>query len=441
MPSSHSSLALGLGIIGLEFAAAVTVFVSSTLLPVIAADLHARDRLGLLIAGSTLGMFVSMPLSGRAIRAFSATQVLGGGLVLSIGGTAMASLADGPVVFAVGRAIAGFASGLLAVFGLSAAIRHLSDDVRVRVIAATAAMWILPALVGPPITLGLNAIVGWRWTLLLPLPFVVVGRVLVARATRDDPGEQDIRHTSWNALLVPVGVGLMVVAADRPLAIVVGTVIALIGFAALVPRGTLRARVGAPAGVAALTLFGLGFFGADGLVTVLFTDGFGTDLRAAGLALSAAPLAWSLSTPLVPRLRTRGLLPSTALCLAVTGLCVLALAVAVATGAPYPLVILAWAVAGVGVGLAYPTLYLAASTPPEGTGATELAAAVITAESFGALLGGSAGSTVLTLTGLGHAARVQGLTIAYAGFGVVVLLAAVLATRLAPARPPTEQSA
>lgn len=43
-------LFLAVGIVALEFAAAVTGFVASSLLPIVAADLDARNDLGLLIA-------------------------------------------------------------------------------------------------------------------------------------------------------------------------------------------------------------------------------------------------------------------------------------------------------------------------------------------------------------------------------------------------------
>jgi hypothetical protein len=80
-------------------------------------------------------------------------------------------------VFAVGQ----FASGLLATFGIGSAIQHLDEALRVRVVAASSAMWILPALVGPPGTLTLEHLFGRRWTLLVPVPVVVIGRLLIVR--------------------------------------------------------------------------------------------------------------------------------------------------------------------------------------------------------------------------------------------------------------------
>lgn len=76
-------------------------------------------------------------------------------------------------MFALGQFTSGLAGGLLAVFGISSAIRHLDERLRIRVVAASSAMWIVPALAGPAATLGLEHLVGWRWILLVPVPFVL----------------------------------------------------------------------------------------------------------------------------------------------------------------------------------------------------------------------------------------------------------------------------
>ena len=99
-----------------------------------------------------------------------------------VGGAVGAAAAPDGRVFAAGRLVGGLGGGLLAVFGISAVIRHLDEHLRVRVVAASSAMWIVPAFVGPPGTLALAHAVGWRWTLLAPVPIVLAGRVLVVRA-------------------------------------------------------------------------------------------------------------------------------------------------------------------------------------------------------------------------------------------------------------------
>jgi hypothetical protein len=160
-----------------------------------------------------------------------------------------------------------------------------------------------------------------------------------------------------------------------------------------------------------MLLFGTGWFGADGLVTVLFTDGYGTSVGRAAIVLSAAPLAWAVTSLAVPR----KVPPAVGLALAAAGVAV------VAASASYGLGLVAWTLAGVGIGLAYPGLYLRCT--PAGGPPAALATAVITAEGFGALLGSAAGGVL---------ASTAGLTPAYAAFAAVLVLAALVATRSAP---------
>jgi hypothetical protein len=207
----------------------------------------------------------------------------------------------------------------------------------------------------------------------------------------------------------------LLLAARSPVLLAAGAAVALAGVAGLLPAGTARLRSGAPAALAAMLLFGTGWFGADGLVTVLFTDGYGTSVGRAAIVLSAAPLAWAVTSLAVPRTVP----PAVGLALAAAGVAV------VAASASYGLGLAAWTLAGAGIGLAYPGLYLRCT--PAGGPATLLATAVITAEGFGALLGSAAGGVL---------ASTAGLTPAYAAFAAVLVLAALVATRSAPKPAP-----
>lgn len=402
----------------LEFAAAVTSFVASTLLPLVAVDLDARNRLALLIAGSTLGLFVALPLAGRVLGRLGTRGTLTAGIVAYVGGLVLSASAQTAWMFALGQLFSGLAGGLLAVFGVSSAIRHLDERARIRVVAASSAMWILPALAGPAGTLGLAHLVGWRWTLLVPVPFVLCGRLLIVRSVRDDPPDRSAQRPLGRTLLVPLGAaGVVLSMGWWPLAIA-GAGVALAGMITILPKGTARLRPGTPAALGALVLFAVGYFGADSLITVLLTTGFGLGLGQAVIILSAAPLAWGTTSLLATRFGNRRRFP-------VIGLTMTALGTAVtALGGSFVVALVAWAVAGIGVGLAYPGLYIRASTA--GTGgftAAELATAVITAESTGQLLGRAIGGT------LSSADNAGGLPASYLLFAVALLAAAGAASR------------
>ncbi|MEV4146045.1 MFS transporter [Amycolatopsis sp. NPDC049691] len=400
---------LAAGIVALEFAAAVTSFVASTLLPLVAGDLKAEDRLGLLIAGSTLGLFVALPLASRVLAKLGTRATLAAGMLAYVGGLVVAATSGSAWTFALGQLATGLASGLLAVFGVSSAIRHLDDRLRVKVVAASSAMWILPALAGPAVTLGLAHLVGWRWTLLLPVPFVLFGRLLVVRAAADEP--EPSPRPLGRTLLVPLGAAGVVLSEGWWPAALAGAVVAVAGMVAILPAGTARLRRGTPAALAAMVLFAVGYFGADSLITVLLTKGFHVGLGQAAIVLSAAPLAWAVTS-----LLARRHFPATGLGLTALGTAVLAIG-----GGPFPVVLAAWTVAGIGVGLAYPALYIRASTPgSSGLTATELATAVITAECVGQLLGRAIG---------GALSSAGGLFASYAVFAVALTAAAVVSRR------------
>lgn len=418
-------LFLAVGIVALEFAAAVTSFVASTLLPIVAGDLDARSRLGLLIAGSTLGLFVALPLASRVLRRLGTRGTLAAGLLAYIGGLVLAATAQTAWMFALGQFSNGLASGLLAVFGVSTAIQHLDERLRIRVVAASSAMWIAPALVGPAATLGLEHLVGWRWTLLVPVPFVLLGRLLVVRAVRDDPPDHSAPRPLGRTLLIPLGAACVVLSIGRwPLAII-GATIALVGMITILPVGTARLRPGTPAALGAMVLFAVGYFGADSLITVLLTIGFQLSLGQAAIVLSAAPLGWGIMSLLATRFtstQNKRRFPTAGLSLTALGTAVLAVELAV--GGSFVVALVAWAVAGIGVGLAYPGLYIRATTAgASGFTAAELATAVITAECTGQLLGRAVGGTLSSANNTG------GLFASYLLFAITLIASAGAASR------------
>lgn len=422
--------ALGAGIVMLELAAAVSALVASTLLPVVARDLGAEAQLAVLVSGAEVGLFAAMAAAPRVLARFGGRATATVGLVLSVVGAAWSAVAGGAWSFAGGRVVAGFAGGLLAVFGVSSAIEHLTERIRVRVIAASSAMWILPGLVGPTATVLLEHLVGWRWALLGPVPIALVGRVMVLRAAPPVrvPAQ---RRPARRILLVPVGVTAFVALAEAGwwLPSAASVAVAAVGFAALMPPGTLLLRRGAPAALAAMTLFGFGYFGAGSLVTIAFTSGLGASLAEAGWALGGAPVAWAVVTLAIPRLRDRGLAPGPAVGLAVAAAGVAVTAALLHGQSTYLPALVVWVVVGAGVGAAYPTLYLRATSPDGTADATTLAAAVITTESFGALVGGAAGGALLSALRVPGVPTSTALALTYTGFALVLAVAAVAAVR------------
>lgn len=430
--TGRSAVVFGVGVVVLEFAAAVATLVVTTLLPVVARDLDAADQLAVLVSGSAVGLFTAMAVAAAILDRVGGRLALAIGLAMTLVGGAWTVTAGSAWSFAGGRFVTGFAAGLLAVFGVAAAIKHLDERIRLRVIAASTAMWIVPGLIGPTATVGLEHLVGWRWSILLPIPIVLLGRLLVVRtAPRSESAVRGTSRPVRRTLLVPLGVAGFVALTEAGLWTVAlpALGLAVVGFAALMPSGTLRLRRGSPSALAGLTLFGAGYFGATSLVTLALTDGLGASLAQAGWALGAAPVAWALTTLAIPKLRDRGRAPGPAVGFAATTLGVVATGFLLLTGAPYPLALIAWTAVGAGVGGAYPVLYLRATTPDRSTDANALASAVITTESFGGLVGSAAGGAVISATLGGGVSSGTGYGLVYLGFAAVLGLATVAAAR------------
>lgn len=393
--TGREATVLGASVVLLEFMAAVTTFVAATLLPVVVGAFDARDHVGLLVSGSAVGLFLAMPLADLVIGTLGATSTLCVGAGLAIVGGIVSATSPGPWLFTGGRLIAGFAGGLLAVFGISAAVRHLDDATRRTVIALSSAMWILPGLVAPPLIVLAEHLVGWRWTLLLPVPFVILAQLVIFRSV-PPRAPTSTNRPSWRTLLVPLGVGGFLVAGSGPLRWC-SLVVACVGFRSLMPPGTLVARRGPPAALLALTLFGLGYFGASELLTLLLTDVYQSSLTLAGVVLGSASAAWGVASMVMARIQLLRKVPA-GIALLVVALCIAGAGMAGAAGAPWIVGAACWVISGVGVGLFYPTVYLTATTPTGGFTEERSAAAAISTESFGSLMGGAIGGVLISGT-------------------------------------------
>jgi MFS family permease len=233
---------LAVGVMTLEFVSAVQMYVTSALLPAIDKDLHARDQLALLVSGAGVGAFISLPLAARVIRRFGLSPVLSASLAGYLVGLTVSVTATSVAVYASGQVLQGAASGMLAVFGLSAVIQFFEPDLRARLLAMTSAMWIAPALVAPPVAVALAGLIGWRVALLLPFPLLVAGRLLSGSAARrrDHDAADAVRYPLMTTLALPAGMALLVAGtsgAPWPIA-VTGTGVALVAARTLLPPGT-----------------------------------------------------------------------------------------------------------------------------------------------------------------------------------------------------------
>ena len=394
-----------------------------------------------LVAFEAMGVGTAMPalvadLGGLALYAwpfvaFLAANVLGtvlGGRWGDRSGPRPPLLA-GPLLFGVGLVVAGTATSMAQLLagrvlqGLGAGALTVSlfvliaavypERLRPAVFGLISSAWVLPALLGPPISGLVTETVSWHWVFLGLVPLVFVAAALVIPAVRTlGPPQTPAparRGTVPAAVGAAVGVSALSWAAQNPGAVAIGAAVGAVALLVpalrvLLPRGVFRAARGVPTVVASRGLLAGTFFGVSAYLPLVLTDTHGWSLTAAGIPLVLGALGWSGAAawqgrhPDLPRdrlLRTG----FTLLGVGVAGM----LLVVPAWGVAW-LAVPFWIVAGTGMGLGFSSVsYLLLAKSPAGQVGFHTSAAQITDQLMVATTVG-AGGALLALLGTPAAA-------------------------------------
>lgn len=440
----RARLGITVGSVALIFLAAIEALAVTTVMPLVSVDLDGETLFAVAFSGTLATGVIGMVAAGAWSDRTGPRGPLYAAVTLFTIGLVVSGLAPDMYTFIAGRLIQGLGVGGQTVSLYVVIARVYPRELHGRIFAAFAAAWVVPSMVGPALAGAVAQFLHWRWAflgvaILTGLAFLLVAARLrgvsleaADEARGADAVEEPTRRTIATRLLLSaavagaaVGTGL---AAESPPA--VGWPIALgcllvIGFAIrpLVPPGALSARAGLPSVVLMRGLVAGAFLAAEAFVPKLLMDRFAFSPVIAGLAITTAALAWSLSSFAQGRYGDR--LGSTRIVtisapLMLAGIIAL-LVVAVSDDMPW-LVVVGWGVAGGGIGLVYPrltVLTLAYSTPAD--------------EGFN-----SSALSVSDSTGSAVAIAVAGLAflsfpMAGSGFAAVFLVAAaVLVLALVP---------
>jgi MFS family permease len=409
---------LAAGLMLLEFSAAIQVFITATVLPLVSAELDGGRYYGLALSAGTVAIFVATPVTAPLMLRLGPRSVLGAAAVLHLTGTVVSAASAAMPIFALGRLIQGFGTGLLMALGYALLAERFPARMRPRLIALLTSMWLLPSLLGPGGAALLATVFGWRITLAASAPPVLAAVLLVIGQVRGDPDEPSRpRPVPAVAVAVLAGGGGMIsfggTTTGVPAAglLVGGLILVIVGAVRVLPAGTIAGRPPQSAAVAALVLSTFAFLGGDGLTTLYVTQGLGRPIGWAAAVLSTAGIAWSVGTLLHARLLQRlsgrtAPMVLTGGILVVVGMSLLILvllgagAVSGRRPAGLPavgLVVLAWTVAGAGMGLLYPTLSVAALQVPAADAAA-MSSAVVLAEAIGGTISLAAGGSLVSLS-------------------------------------------
>jgi MFS family permease len=299
--------------------------------------------------------------AGPRVALVVAPLLFGAGLLVAGSAATMAHLL-------VGRVLQGLGAGTLgvAVYVLVAAV--YAERARPAVFGLISSAWVLPALLGPPISGVVTEAFSWHWVFfgLVPIVLLAVGLVLPA-VRRMDPPDPEREVTPPRRGLVPAALaasaGVAALSWASQQAHVLGAVVAAVAVALLVPalvrlfpRGVFRAGRGIPTVVAARGLLAGVFFTVNSYLPLMLTGTHGWSLAAAGIPLIVGSLGWSAASawqgrhPDLPRSR----LLRVGFCALATGAAGLLL-VAPTWGLPW-LAVPFWVVAGVGMGLGFSSI-------------------------------------------------------------------------------------
>jgi MFS family permease len=369
-----------------------------TILPVISRDLGGIDLYGWVISAFSLGMLFGIVVGGtEADRRGPALPFLGG-LLLFAAGLALGGLAPTMLVLVLARGLQGVGAGIIDSVAFVSIGRSYDDSLRARVLAILATAWIVPGLVAPSVAAFVALQLGWRWVFLGLVPVVAgAGAIAIPPLLRLGPpaGVTGAPNRAVDAMRVALGTGLVLAGlGNRSPLIAIGLVVAggLVGarpLLRLLPTGTLRAVPGLPAAILARGLLTFAFYGADTFVPLLLTSTRGQSPVLAGIAVTAATLAWTAGAWFQARMAatwSSRRLVTAGLFLLVLGIAVVAAVLLPAV--PVGVAILGWLVGGLGIGIAYGSISLAvmreAAEGQEGSSAASMQLSETLGIAFGA---------------------------------------------------------
>jgi len=397
--------------IGLLLVISITAFEAlavATVLPATATDLgggaESLGWYGWVFSGFMLANLVGIPAGGLlADRGGPARPFIVGCVFFAIG-LAVAGFASSMPVLVAGRITQGFGAGALSSIAYVAVARGYAAIDQPRMLALLASAWVVPGLIGPSAAAALAHQFGWRSVFLLLVPLTFVAAMLAIRGLRElapaGTGNSSQPMSIRAAIQLAVGAGVAQLGAETlsllP-SLACAAAGAAIGFPALrelLPAGTLIAAPGAPAALAAKGLVTFAFFGVEAFLPLALTLVRGESMVVAGFALTAGTLAWTTGAWIQERMVSR----VDRVALVRTGLAMVAVSIVGAASvlvvpAPGVVAIVSWALAGLGIGVSYSTttLIVFETTPDgdEGNAASALQLVNVLGVAFGTGLGGA----------------------------------------------------
>lgn len=302
--------ALTLGIVSVVLLIAFEATAIGTAMPAAAAELHGVAMYAYAFSAFFTTSLLGITVSGQWCDRRGPLPPLASGIVAFAAGLALAGTAASMWTLVLGRAVQGVGGGLVIVALYVTVSRAYPERLRPTVMAAFAASWVVPAVVGPLLAGTVTEQLGWRWVflgipVLVVLPLAAMLPPLRRRASGPPEGADTAAPPNGRrlrlALAVAAGAALLQYAGQdlRPLAVLPAAAgAALLAPAALrlLPRGTYRAARGLPAVVLLRGMAAGSFIVAESFVPLMLVTQRGLSVTHAGLALAAGGATWALGS-------------------------------------------------------------------------------------------------------------------------------------------------
>ncbi|MFD9110698.1 MFS transporter [Streptomyces bottropensis] len=467
---SRSHRGLSIGIVSVVLLIAFEAMAVGTAMPVAARELDGISAYGFAFSAYFTTSLFGMVLAGQWADRRGPLGSLTAGIGAFAVGLVLSGTAGAMWLFVLGRAVQGLGGGLVIVALYVVVGRAYPERLRPSIMAAFAASWVVPSVVGPLASGAVTEQLGWRWVflgipvlVLLPLGLALPqirrrasGPVRTRGAAADSSSTTASASTPAStfggrrirlALGISLGAGLLQYAAQDPrwwsvVPAVAGVGLLVPAVLGLLPRGTYRAARGLPSVVLLRGVAAGSFVAAESFVPLMLVTQRGLSPTLAGFSLAAGGATWALGSwvqararvePYRERLMTVGMLLVAAAITTLPGVLV--------DTVPVWTVAVAWAFGCFGMGLVISStsvLLLQLSAPEEaGTnsaalqisdGLTNALLLAAGGAAFAALGGGAVGHTAVTAAGTAsHPAAFVAVFLPMAG---VALVGAWVTTRL-----------
>ncbi|MEU4270464.1 MFS transporter [Streptomyces sp. NPDC026092] len=446
--------ALSVGIVSVVLLIAFEATAVGTAMPVAARELNGIPLYAFAFSAYFTTSLFAMVLSGQWSDRSGPLAPLTVGISSFAAGLVLSGTAGTMWLFILGRAVQGLGGGLVIVALYVVVSRAYREELRPAIMAAFAASWVVPSVVGPLASGTITEHLGWRWVF-VGIPVLVVFPLALAlpaiRRTASGPADPAAPLPPYDprrirlALGISAGAGLLQFAGQELrwlslLPAAAGAALLVPAVLGLLPRGTYRAARGLPSVVLLRGIAAGSFIAAESFVPLMLVTQRGLSPTLAGLSLAVGGGTWALgswvqSRPWTEPYRER---------LVVIGMLLVAAAIAAAPTVLVPwvpawIVALAWAWGCLGMGLVISStsVLLLKLSAPEEAGANSAALQIsdglsnvlllaVGGAAFAALGGGAVGHAVSATTAA-HPAAFAAVFLPMAG---VALVGAWVATRL-----------